>query len=114
MRRQMKVWFRVRTNKINVTASDILPGNIGIGPGNGINGTDERPLILEFVIDFNLDSYGGYSNFYIELSFDGDSGDDQAWQCHCQRQDPHVEGGLGVDEERAEVLCVQATSAPRP
>jgi len=87
-----KIAYRMTTD-LEPDMSGYGPGNIGIGPGNAINGTDERPLILEFVIDFNLDSYGGYSNFYIELSFDGDSGDDQAPRDGMATEDPDLSNG---------------------
>lgn len=53
-------------------------GNKGLGAGNAVQGTDEEPLILEFGVDFNTESYGSYSSFYVELSFHDGVLDDQA------------------------------------
>ncbi len=52
-------------------------GNAGIGEGNVLYGTNEKPLRLEFSVDFRGEGFGGYSNFYVELSYDDGSGDDQ-------------------------------------
>ncbi len=53
-------------------------GNKGLGAGNRVQGTDEQPLVLEFLVDFNAEAYGASSNFYVELSDHDGSADDSA------------------------------------
>jgi hypothetical protein len=53
-------------------------GNDGIGPYATFNGTDTQPIVLQFAVDFNGESFGSRSNFYMELSYDDGTGDDPA------------------------------------
>jgi hypothetical protein len=68
-------------------------GNRGIGPGGELYGTDADPLVLEFWVDFNGESFGSRSNFYMELSHDDGSGDDQAPRVSMVTEDPDLANG---------------------
>ena len=67
-------------------------GNKGLGTGNKIQGTDAEPLVLEFMVNFNGESYGQYSNFYVELTLDQGAGDDQAPRVGMTSEDPDPTG----------------------
>jgi hypothetical protein len=68
-------------------------GNEGIGTGYVVNGTDAKPLTLEFAVDFRGETYGSYSNFYMELSYDDGNGDDQAPRQGMTTEDPDLSNG---------------------
>ena len=73
-----KNYFRLTANLEPNMTSTYGQGNKGIGTGNKIQGTDAEPLVLEFMVNFNGEAYGQYSNFYMELSLDEGAGDDRA------------------------------------
>jgi len=68
-------------------------GNGGIGAGHMVLGTDDKPLTLEFTVDFRGEAYGGSSNFYVELSCDPGGGDDQAPRQGMVTEDPDLGNG---------------------
>ncbi|MHC4498175.1 MAG: immunoglobulin domain-containing protein, partial [Planctomycetota bacterium] len=68
-------------------------GNKGIGTGGELYGTDADPLVLEFWVDFNGESFGNYSNFYMELSHHDGVSDDQAPRNGMVTEDPDLGNG---------------------
>ena len=89
-------------------------GNPGIGAGNQIQGSDARPLVLEFTVDFNGEAYGNLSNFYMELShYDGIS-EDQAPRSGMATEDTNLgngDQGPWTDNQTHRVLAFGAFSA---
>ncbi len=68
-------------------------GNEGIGNGSRVLGRDDAPLVLEFAVDFNGESYGSRSNFYVELSCDEAPAIDQAPRSGMTSEDPDLSNG---------------------
>lgn len=68
-------------------------GNRGIGPGYRLQGSDTQPLILEFLVDFNVEAYGNLSNFYVELSRHDGVADDPAPRLGMATEDPDLTNG---------------------
>lgn len=65
------------------------PGNEGIGTGMVLFGTDDKPLTLEFTVDFRGEPFGNRSTFYVELSLDTD----QAPRQGMTTEDPDLSNG---------------------
>jgi len=68
-------------------------GNGGIGLNGVINGTDASPLILEFVVDYDGEQYGSWSNFYVELSLHDGLSDAQAPRSAMTSEDEYLANG---------------------
>jgi hypothetical protein len=68
-------------------------GNDGIGENFILMGTDDNPIVVEFVVDFKGESFGGRSNFYVELSLDDGTGDVQAPRLGMVTEDPDLTNG---------------------
>ena len=73
-----KTCYRMTANLEPDMSATYGDGNQGIGADRLVNGTDEKPLILEFIVDFRNELSGSYSNFYMELSRNDGSLEDQA------------------------------------
>ncbi len=79
-----KASYRMTANLEPDMVSSYGQGNEGIGTGHVLLGTDDKPLTLEFTMDFRGETYGSRSNFYIELSLD----DEQAPRQGMTTEDP--------------------------
>jgi hypothetical protein len=109
-----KISYRMTTDLEPDMSAQYGLGNMGIGIDNVVNGFDENPLILEFVVDFNRDPFGRYSNFYIELSLDVGLGDDQAPRFDMVSEDPDLSNGdqgPWTDENTHHVLAYGSFAA---
>jgi hypothetical protein len=69
------------------------PGNDGIDPTGTLHGTDDKPLTLEFAVDFRGEPYGKYSNLYLELSYRDETGDDFAPRTGMTTEDTNLGNG---------------------
>lgn len=85
--------YRMTTNLEPDLTATYGEGNAGIGVGNSLYGTDDKPLILEFTVNFNSDASGGSSNFYMELSYDAGPGDDPAPRQGMTTEDTYLGNG---------------------
>ena len=88
-----KTSYRMTANLEPDLTATYGQGNGGIGVGNSLYGTDAKPLILEFTVDFNGEAYGNTSNFYVELSYDAGSGDDPAPRQGMTTEDTNLGNG---------------------
>lgn len=88
-----KTYYRMTANLEPDVSATYGQGNKGIGPGGELYGTDADPLILEFWMDFNGESFGSRSNLYLELSYDEGSGNDQAPRNGMVTEDPDLANG---------------------
>lgn len=70
-----KVAYRMTANLEPDMTATYGTGNGGIGLHGTVNGTDQKPLYLEYTVDFRGEAFGNYSNFYVELSHDDGTGD---------------------------------------
>lgn len=73
-----KAMYRMTTDLGQNMTAAYGEGNDGIGHAASVNGTDQNPLVLQFMVDFNAEASGSRSNFFMELSYDDGTGDDPA------------------------------------
>ena len=59
----------------------------------GINGSDDYPLVLEFAVDFQGEYFGQSSNIYLELSYDDGTGNGQAPRTGMTTEDANLWDG---------------------
>jgi len=84
-----KTSYRMTANLEPDMSATYGAGNDGIGTGMVLFGTDEKPLTVEFTVDFRGETYGSRSNFYVELSLDTD----QAPRQGMTTEDPDLGNG---------------------
>lgn len=85
--------FRMTANLEPNLTSLYGTGNDGIGTGNTLEGTDDKPLTLEFSVDFRGEQFGKFSNFYVELSHHDGTGDDPAPRTGMTTEDADLTNG---------------------
>ncbi len=85
--------FRMTANlEPNMTAT-YGAGNDGIGAGNSLMGTDDKPLTVEFTADYRGEPNGRYSNVYIELTYHDGASDDQVPRTGMTTEDANQTNG---------------------
>jgi hypothetical protein len=84
-----KTSYRMTANLEPDMSSTYGVGNDGIGTGQVLFGTDDKPLTLEFTVDFRGETYGSRSNLYLELSLDAE----QAPRQGMTTEDPDLGNG---------------------
>ncbi|HPD30626.1 MAG TPA: thrombospondin type 3 repeat-containing protein [Phycisphaerae bacterium] len=84
-----KTSYRMTANLEPNMSGTYGEGNVGIGTGKVLFGTDDKPLTLEFTVDFRGETYGSRSNFYVELSLDAE----QAPRQGMTSEDPDLGNG---------------------
>ncbi len=82
--------FRMTANLEPDMSATYGLGNEGIGVGNTLYGTDEKPLTLEFSVNFRDEAYGSLSNFYIELTHHDGTSDDPVPRTGMTTEDPDL------------------------
>ncbi len=85
--------FRMTANLEPDMTAGYGTGNAGIGENNAVYGTDDKPLTVEFSVDFRGETYGSYSNLYIELTHHDGSADDPLPQNGLTTEDSDLSDG---------------------
>ncbi|UCD30003.1 MAG: thrombospondin type 3 repeat-containing protein, partial [Planctomycetota bacterium] len=88
-----KNYYRMTADLEPDMTVDYGQGNKGLGTGGILHGTDAEPMVLEFYVDFNTESFGNFSNFYMELSYHDGNSDDQAPHNGMITEDPDLGNG---------------------
>ncbi|HSW46764.1 MAG TPA: thrombospondin type 3 repeat-containing protein, partial [Phycisphaerae bacterium] len=88
-----KTCYRMTANLEPDMSATYGAGNQGIGTCKEVNGTDAKPLVVEWTVDFRGETYGSYSNFYVELSNVSGNVDDPAPRTGLTTEDPNLSNG---------------------